>query len=317
MNIIPFSGNSVTLASTSRNITKEDSSISKPSFLSRILKNKSKLNVTLEEVVDVEKDLEIYHNHHIELLNPKILYKTGNLSFNSQLLRINREEEILVTTNEVRIPLVSLESIRKIKESGKRLVHLGLIVIGIRGLVRKEIPVIVLITLMDKGWKSDARNALIAAVKVDMSCNSGLFYCSPDFLISVRDLNLIEIRIQARGYDDLVKHSNFLINVGFIGKLTDTSTTRYKLDVSGIVSAISSKGVRMIKPMITDSSEFNGLEWNLSKGLEQKTVIPKTSLIYKDKNNNYSIRFGNYKEIPVDDRPLISSLEEEFESIND
>lgn len=44
-------------------------------------------------------------------------------------MRINREEEIFVTNNEVRIPLVSLESIRKIKESGKKLIHLGLIVV--------------------------------------------------------------------------------------------------------------------------------------------------------------------------------------------
>lgn len=61
---------------------------------------------------------------------------------------------------------------------------------------------------MDKGWQSDARNALIAAVEVDMSCNSGLFYCSPDFSISVREIDLIEIGIQARGNNDLVKHSN-------------------------------------------------------------------------------------------------------------
>lgn len=46
----------------------------------------------------------------------------------------------------------------------------------------------VLIILTDKGWQSDVRNALISTVEVDMSCNSGLFYCSPDFSISVRDI---------------------------------------------------------------------------------------------------------------------------------
>lgn len=128
---------------------------------------------------------------------------------------------------------------------------------------------------MDKGWQSDAENALIAAVEVDMSNNSGLFYCSPDFSISVRDLDLIEIGIQAKGYEDLVKNSNFLINVGFIGKLTDNSITRYRLDIDGIISAISSKGVKMIKPMISDSSRFNGLEWNLYKNHEGVSIFHK------------------------------------------
>lgn len=128
---------------------------------------------------------------------------------------------------------------------------------------------------MDKGWQSDAENALIAAVEVDMSNNSGLFYCSPDFSISVRDLDLIEIGIQAKGYEDLVKNSNFLINVGFIGKLTDNSITRYRLDIDGIISAISSKGVKMIKPMISDSSRFNGLEWNLYKNHEGVSIFQK------------------------------------------
>lgn len=100
MNITLFSGTSRTLASTSRNIIKEDSYIDKPSFLDRTLKNKNRLSITLEEVIDVEKDLKIYHNHQIELLNPKVLYKTGNLSFNTQVVRItrvvriNREEKI-------------------------------------------------------------------------------------------------------------------------------------------------------------------------------------------------------------------------------
>lgn len=152
---------------------------------------------------------------------------------------------------------------------------------------------------MDKGWQTDARNALIAAMEIDMCNNYGLFYCSPDFSISTRDLDLIEIGIQAKGYEDLVKHSNFLINVGFIGKLTDNSTTKYKLDINGIIDAISSKGIKMIKPMISDSSKYNGLEWNILKNPKKNSTTPESSVIYKDSKNNYSIRFGNYKPIQI------------------
>lgn len=34
------------------------------------------------------------------------------------------------------------------------------------------------------------------------------------------------------------------------------------------------------------------LGWNLSNGLEKKMVVQETSLINKDRNNDYSIRFG-------------------------
>ena len=88
MNIQPFSG-------PSRTITTERSSIGRLSFLGRLLSRKKKQENTLEEVIDVNRDLEVYTNHQINLLNPQILYKTNTLSFHTQLLRINREEEIL------------------------------------------------------------------------------------------------------------------------------------------------------------------------------------------------------------------------------
>lgn len=168
---------------------------------------------------------------------------------------------------------------------------------------------------MDKGWQLDARNALIAAVEVGMSRNFCLFYYSPDFSISIRDLDFIEIGIHAKRYEDLVKNSNFLINIGFIGKLTDDSTTKYKLDINGIISAISSRGVKMIKPMISDSGRFNGLEWNLYKNPRRNITNTEISVIYKDLNNNYSIRFSNYKPIQIENKQF--ELETDSENIYD
>ena len=68
----------------------------------------------MEEIIDVDRDLEVYTNHQITLLNPQVLYKTPIINFDSQLLRINREEELLVTNEPVNIRLISKESSRKI-----------------------------------------------------------------------------------------------------------------------------------------------------------------------------------------------------------
>ena len=142
----------------------------------------------------------------------------------------------------------------------EKLVHLGLTVIGVKGLVRKNLGTKVLISLLDNKWRASAKNALIAVIEVDMSENKGIFYCSPNFSVSVKDLELLEIRIQTSGYEDLVKRSNLLANIGFIRKLTDSSTTKYKLNMDGIISGISSKGVKMIKLMAIDLEQFNGLD---------------------------------------------------------
>ena len=63
-----------------------------------------------------------------------------------------------------------------------------------------------------------------------------------------------------------------LINIGFIGRLTDSSTTYYKLNIDGIISGISSKGVQMMKPMEISSEQFNGLDWNINKNLRRKSI---------------------------------------------
>ena len=61
----------------------------------------------MEDIIDVDKDLEVHTNNQLNLLNPRILYKTNTLNFNTQLLRINREEEILVTTEPINLTLIS------------------------------------------------------------------------------------------------------------------------------------------------------------------------------------------------------------------
>ena len=102
-------------------ITNVNSNIEKPSFLGRLLTRKNKLKNTLKEIVDVDKDLEVYTNHQINLLNPQILYRTNSLNFNTQLLRVNREEEIFVTMEPINLPLINKESTRKIRQNEKRL----------------------------------------------------------------------------------------------------------------------------------------------------------------------------------------------------
>lgn len=71
----------------------------------------------------------------------------------------------------------------------------------------------------------------------------------------------------------------------------------------------------MIKPMISDSGRFNELEWNLYKNPRRNITNTEISVIYKDLNNNYSIRFSNYKPIQIENKQF--ELETDSENIYD
>ena len=81
----------------------------------------------------------------------------------------------------------------------------------------------------DKRHKN-TEQALIATIEVDMDQNKGIFYCSPNFMISLEDLKNIEIRIQTKGYEEFTGR-NLAISIGVIGRLTNSSKTKYKLDI--------------------------------------------------------------------------------------
>ena len=149
--------------------------------------------------------------------------------------------------------------------------------------------------MLDNGWKTNAQNALISAIEVDMNNNRGIFCCNHDFSVSTKDIDLLEISIQTKGFKHLHKPSNLLINIGFLEKLTDSSTTQYKLNIDGIVSGISSKGVKMIKPRDISSEQYNGLDWNLNKNLRRKSIsIPQENIMYRTLHGDYNLRFSNY-----------------------
>ena len=59
-------------------------------------------------------------------------------------------------------------------------IHLGLIIIGIKGMIKKEEVCKLLLIIQDDRW-SDVKRKIIALTESDLNENRGLFYCSPDF----------------------------------------------------------------------------------------------------------------------------------------
>lgn len=47
--------------------------------------------------------------------------------------------------------------------------------------------------------------------------------------MSIKDIHNLEIGLQAKGYEELNRHSNLLINIGFLVKTTNNIDINYKL----------------------------------------------------------------------------------------
>lgn len=86
---------------------------------------------------------------------------------------------VRVIDNAVNIPIILLEEGQeKLKESGYQYVHIGLIVIGIKGLVKKETETRVLVQVLNHKWGNNFGNAQIGGMEVYMSQNTGFHYCA-------------------------------------------------------------------------------------------------------------------------------------------
>ena len=91
--------------------------------------------------------------------------------------------------------------------------------------------------------------AMIASTKIDMNNNISIVYCMPDFMMNLKDLQqYIKIGIQIKGYEQQVKGSNLVINIGFIGRCTNYADNKVKIKVEDVVNFLTTKGVGMVKP---------------------------------------------------------------------
>ena len=168
-----FPGRSRTITDNS-NITtiKEQTKFTGKNFLNRIFNTSTSQHkyVQLDEIIDLEKDVDFFRQNSLKLLNPKILYNVGKFSFNEGLYIHNREVMLEVKDSEfVTIDLVSQEAIKEISKRYKY-IHLGLIVIGIKGMIMKGKGCKIMLIIHDDRW-SEVQRKIIALTEVDLNEN--------------------------------------------------------------------------------------------------------------------------------------------------
>ncbi|KAI9118030.1 hypothetical protein K1719_010362 [Acacia pycnantha] len=198
-----------------------------------------------------------------------------------------------LTDDSAEISLFSREAAAELNKQSYNIFHIGMIVIGIKGLTRKGTGAKTLVTIADKGMDGQKKQ-LIATIEADMNQNVGLFYCSPDITMTVKSIQkFIKIGVLTQGYGD-IKHENLAITVAVLGRLSHYTPLSYKININGLMEAAASKGIGMIKSEAEDPTILAGKGWDLSKLLAEAetTIVPGKSSFYKDSKGNLSVRFS-------------------------
>lgn len=94
-----------------------------------LIRRNSLINLRLEEVIDIDKNLSLFSNEQLNLLNPRRLYDQGILSFSTSIFRHRRIEALhLLDGREEKLNLMSEELAKQLLDRKHNYIHLGLIV---------------------------------------------------------------------------------------------------------------------------------------------------------------------------------------------
>jgi hypothetical protein len=105
-----------------------------------------------------------------------------------------------------------------------------------------------------------------------MNENNLIPYIAPDLMMSVQEfIEKMGFGFQTKGYE-VFKGTNLLISIEFIGRLTNKSRTRYKVNVNNVIQSMQSKGIKFMSPLTIGFEERAGEEWNVSELIENKIL---------------------------------------------
>ena len=256
---------------------------------------------SLEEVIDMQRDMERYQKDTLRKIKPQQVYHMGIFERRTGLYRISREVELSVLTHPVELRIVSKNIENELKYRGYKYIHQGMYIIGVKGMTRKKLGAKVLITLLDKRWESVDKAAL-GFMEGDMNENMLITYIAPDLMMPVKEfIEKMSFGFQTKGYEDF-KGTNLLISIEFIGRLSNQSNSRYRVNVDDVIESMQSKGIKFMSPLKISSEERAGEEWNISELIEKKQLKqPNSYISYQNCEGSSSIRFTNYKSTAIEE----------------
>ena len=167
-------------------------------------------------------------------------------------------------THPVDLRIVSKTIENELKYCGYKYINQGMYIIGVKGMTRKKLGAKVLITLLDRRWES-VDQATLGFLEGDMNENKLITYIAPDLMMPVMEfIEKMSFGFQTKGYEDF-KGTNLLVSIEFIGRLTNRSSSRYRVNVNDVIDSMQTKGIKFMNPLKIGSKERAGEEWKIAE----------------------------------------------------
>ncbi|KAG6506923.1 hypothetical protein ZIOFF_032256 [Zingiber officinale] len=122
---------------------------------------------TLESQLNPEAELELSQQRRASLVPAETLYTTHWSEPRHRVYQHYSEIRILVTEGQQNVLLINPESYVVLRQEGMQLIHLGLVMIRIHALHRRNAGTNALIVLRDTRWNDD--RSIIGTMEADLS----------------------------------------------------------------------------------------------------------------------------------------------------
>ncbi|KAG6478462.1 hypothetical protein ZIOFF_061905 [Zingiber officinale] len=171
---------------------------------------------TIESQISPEGKLDISRSRRAGMVPTEILYSAGFRPTQHRVYQHYSEEDILcIKENKIDLPLVAHQSHQALQEAGFHHIHMGLVMIRVYALHKRNIGAMILIVLLDTRLRG--ARSIIATMEMDLTRGTQMMYVIPDLMMSVQDFsNHVEISIQTYGYTEWQMGSNYLPSRGVI-----------------------------------------------------------------------------------------------------
>ena len=243
----------------------------------------------------------------------EVLYQAENLfQTQHQVYQHYSDRRISVVDNQqLELPFITQQGFERLQREGLQHLHMGLIMIRLYTLHRVAAGVNALVVIQDTRWSDD--RSIIGTMEMDLTQRSQLAYLAPNMMLSIADFfNHIQLVIQTHGYDTWqAGESNLLLTRSLIRRLSNTSYTGFRYNITNVSDYLTSHGVQAIPGQRYTTEELRGRRWILRPSQQPEVRHPQQAVTRVRSDGSILLRFSNYHTTPQTDEIARGELDEE------
>jgi ribonuclease HI len=269
-------------------------------------------NRSLESQLNPDAELDISQFRRAQSVPAETLYQGGWTATQHRVYQHYSDQRILVTDGQqLELPFITQQSYDEVRRSGYQHLHIGLIMIRLYTLHRRNAGVNALVVIRDTRWADD--RSIIGTMEMDLTTGTQLAYLAPNLMLSITDFfNHIQLVIQTHGYENWqAGESNLLLTRSLIGRLSNTSYTSFRYNVQRVSDYLASRGVQAIPGRSHTTESLRGLQWVIRPPSVAEVQHPQEAVIRTRSNRSVLLKFKNYAATKPNEETSVGANDEE------